>query len=315
MIKVATTLLVAILALVASASAQSQPATPSTAQREPALVSAKDKSDADIFLSGALTSASNADTVYAWDVKWTYPKGERSLDEGLNNTFVFSPRIEFTANKGTNANPDRIFAGGETELVFTTANWAGGNVSWISWFNTAGAEFDRDRVTKAFTYQSYGRFNFRTFAPSVTGSDGKPCTQCTSSSVAFVPRIEAGIELGKNFENKLSSDGSGAVTRLYAGATGYYEFGVKWARFSYSYQVRKPLRDEVFVMKPKSGDAVLLLDSKARQYLELSPIIQVGNWFALKPTFKRGSLPPAFNYIDNEFSLSIQFAAKTNPAR
>jgi hypothetical protein len=253
--------------------------------------------------------------VYAWDLKWTYPKGERSLDEGLNNTFVYAPRLEFTANKGTDANPDRIFAGGETELVFTTANWAGGHVSWISWFNTAGAEFDRDRVTKAFTYFSYARFNFRTFAPTITGPEGELCTECTASNLAFVPRLEAGIELGKNFENKLDTDGSGTVTRLYAGATGYYEFGVKWARFSYIYQVRKPLRDEVFLRKPKTGDLVLVLDSNARQYIELSPIIQVGTWFALKPTFKRGSLPPAFNYVDNEFSLSIQFAAKTNPAR
>jgi hypothetical protein len=133
--------------------------------------------------------------------------------------------------------------------------------------------------------------------------------------VAFVPRVEAGIELGKNFENKLSPDGSGTVTRLYAGATGYYEFGLKWARLSYIYQVRKPLRDEVFLKTPKTGDAVIVLDSKARQYIELSPIIQVGTWFALKPTFKRGSLSPAFNYIDSEFSLSIQFAAKTNQPR
>lgn len=284
------------------------------AQQGP-LVSAKDKTDADIFLSGALTSAGNADTVYAWDMKWTYPKGEIPLDQGLNNTFIYSPRLEFTANKGTNANPDRIFAGGETELNFATGNWAGGRLSWISWFNTAGAEFDRDRVTKAFTYQSYARLNFRTFAPRVVGADGEPCPQCSPSNVAFVPRLEAGVEFGKNFENKLTAAGSGGISRLYVGTTGFYEFGLSWARFSYILQLRKPLRDEVFFRKPKTGDPAITLDSNARYYVELSPIIQVGNWFALKPTFKRGTLPPAFNYIDNEFSLSIQFAAKTNSSR
>jgi hypothetical protein len=32
-------------------------------------------------------------------------------------------------------------------------------------------------------------------------------------------------------------------------------------------------------------------------------------------TYKRGSLPPAFNYVDGEFSVSLQVAARAKGSR
>src|SRR5690348_12621551 len=68
------------------------------------------KNEADIFATGAMTSAANANVVYAWDIKFNYPKKEWGLDQNSDHWMVLSPKLEFVANKGTNANPDRISA-------------------------------------------------------------------------------------------------------------------------------------------------------------------------------------------------------------
>src|SRR5262245_60533375 len=79
-------------------------ATPSLAQLT--LEPAKDRAEADVFLGGALTSASEASTVYTWDIKLTYPRVFRALDTDQRRWLSTSPIVEFVANKGTDANPD-----------------------------------------------------------------------------------------------------------------------------------------------------------------------------------------------------------------
>jgi hypothetical protein len=134
--------------------------------------------------------------------------------------------------------------------------------------------------------------------------------QQESSNLAFVPRFELGVELGKNLLNKLHVDGSGRVARLYAGATAYQELGTPWLLISVTYQLRVPFADEIAFRKLRNGTTELTLNQDTRQFLEIAPQVKVGNWFSLKPTYKRGALPPAFTYVDNEFSLAVQFAAK-----
>ena len=261
-----------------------------------ALEPAADKSSADIFLSGALTAAGNADTIYTWDIKFTYPKIEKRLGSS-DHWFVASPTLEFVANKGTNANPDRIAVGGVGEVHFYTFGLFGRQIPNVVWSNVVTEEFDRDRVTRALAYQTAARLAFRTFS-------------FRNASVAFVPRVEGGVEVGQNYENRLQSDGSGRVTRLYGGATVYQELGVPWLTLSFAYQVRRPLQEEIFLRKHGDGRVELRLTKETRHYVEVAPLFKVGKWFSLKPTYKHGSLPPAFNYVDGEFSLSLLFSAK-----
>lgn len=270
---------------------------------------AADKQSADIFLAGALTSASNAQTIYAWDIKFTYPKLMREIRES-GHWFHFSPRIEFTANKGTDANPDRVLIAGNEEIDFFTADLFGKYLPNVIWVNVAGAEFDRDRKTKSFTYQSLARLAFKTL-----GWPGKLDEQGVEGPpFAFLPRLEIGFETGTNVKNRLQVDGSGAVSRLYFASTIFQDFSLGWLTFSLSYQLRKPFNEEVFFHKARPGSGApddLRLTKDVRHYVELAPIIKIGKgYFSLKPTFKRGSLPPAFTYVDNEFSVSIQVAAK-----
>jgi hypothetical protein len=264
---------------------------------------ATDKSAADIFLSGALTSAGNADTVYTWDIKFTYPKIEKRLGRS-SNWLIASPVFEFAANKGTNANPDRISVGGVAAIDFFAGNITRRVVPDVIWSNTVAGEFDRDRTTKGVTYQTTGRLAFRTFFPN--GG---------SAPVSFVPRVEGGVEVGENYVNKLQATGSGRVGRLYGGATAFQELGLPWLTLSVIYQVRRPLRDEISLRSPRVGPNDLRLTTMVRHYVEITPQFRLAKWMFLKPTYKRGSLPPAFNYVDGEFSLSLQVGAKAKGSR
>lgn len=161
----------------------------SAAHAQP-LVPATDKASADIFLSGALTSAANAETVYTWDVKLTYPRVETRLGRS-SNWLLASPVFEFAANKGTNANPDRIAAGGAAAIDFFTGSITRRLVPDVLWLHTVTGEFDRDRTTRGLMYQMAGRLAFRTF---FTGA---------RAPLAFVPRVEGGFELGENYVNRL----------------------------------------------------------------------------------------------------------------
>jgi hypothetical protein len=74
-------------------------------------------------------------------------------------------------------------------------------------------------------------------------------------------------------------------------------------------QLRKPFRDEVYLYKTDDSTE-LRLSREARHYTEVAVVVSLRGYVSLKPTYKRGTLPPAFNYVDNEFSLALQFGAK-----
>jgi len=262
------------------------------------LVPTDNKAEADIFATGAMTAAGNADTVYAWDLKSNYPKKEWPLGASANHWFVFSPKLEFVANKGTNANPDRLSAAGNLEMWLFTSDVTGALLPNVVVANVLGAEFDRDRVTKAFAVQSLVRGVFRTFGPDQQ-----------LDTLGFVPWLEAGVETGKNFENKLQPDGSGTIGRFYAGVNAYQRLGRPWIAVTGIHQFRKPFHEEIFLRKSETGTD-LRLSKDARHYTEIALIINVQKFLSIKPTYKRGTLPPAFNYLDNEFSLALQFGAK-----
>jgi hypothetical protein len=126
----------------------------------------------------------------------------------------------------------------------------------------------------------------------------------------FAPWLEAGVETGKNLRNKLQEDGSGAVVRFYAGVNLYQRVGVPWAAVTAIYQFRRPFTEEVWFRQLNPGVTEVQLNDDPRHYLELAVVISLQKYLAIKPTYKRGTIPPAFSYLDNEFSLALQVGAK-----
>ena len=76
-----------------------------------------------------------------------------------------------------------------------------------------------------------------------------------------------------------------------------------------TYQYRGPLRGEVFTKQ--LGDKLFspTLSAKARHYVELGIDVGIGDYFAIKPKYKWGSLPPAFTFLEHQYSVSLEVKA------
>ena len=249
---------------------------------------AKRRDDADIFLSGAMTAAKNAASSYQWDIKIAYPKykGEH---------WFVSPLIDFVANKGTDANPDKAKFVSSVGYAIPVSTPQFNLIPEVQIINESGGEFDREFATKGFVSSTYARVLFRTFGSTV--------------GERVAPLFDFGMDFGSNLSNKLSKDGSGAVARIYAGTSWYKELGSPNVVMVAAYQVRIPLRDEIF--QQKIGDGTRrFLSTKARHFVEIGFDYGLSKYFSLKPKYRWGSLPPAYSFLDHQLSIALEIKAQ-----
>lgn len=257
--------------------------------------SGKSRSLSDIYLAGSLVSAKGTDTIYSWDIRIAYPKLINKNLKGGKRWFSLSPLVEFVANEGTDANPDRGKIAGQICYKFDPTNGQR-TIIETQWLTDIGAEFDRDIETRNFNVGTFLRLLFKTFG---------------HNRYAFVPELEFGFEFGRNFRNKISEKGSGNFGRIYIGFNVYQELGSENIVLLANYQYRGLLRNEVFSEKIEDEFA-WSLTKKARHYVEVGISIPIGELFSITPKFKRGSLPPAFTFINNQFSVNLELKAVRN---
>ena len=250
---------------------------------------AKRREDADIFLSGAMVTARNATPIYQWDIKVAYPKYKGTV-------FFASPLVDFVANKGTDANPDKAKLAAQLgwAIPTSTPNW--NLIPEVQVISETGGEFDREFATKSFVQSTFARVLFRTFFTSMPGE-------------RFAPLFDAGIDLGDNRSNKLSPAGSGRVTRLYGATSLYKELGSPKVVLVANYQYRAPLHAEIFTHKVRS-QTTLTLTRKPRHFVEIGIDYGLSPYFAFKPKYRWGALPPAYNQLDHQLSVSFEIKAQ-----
>jgi hypothetical protein len=119
-----------------------------------------------------------------------------------------------------------------------------------------------------------------------------------------------------NYASKIQKQGSGSVGRVFGSLSVYQQLGTERLELVGHYQIRKPMTDEVFQRKPTTrGDPQFSLTSKSRHYVELgldwSPSESL-SYLTLKPKYRHGSAPPAFNFLEHPFSISPEFKADVN---
>jgi hypothetical protein len=291
------------------------------------LTKANGREDSDIYASGTLVGAQNATTIYAFDAKFayryfthTFQRFNRSLQQNESTRWDIRtrPLLEYVTNKGTRSSPDKINLGAELGLVrrFVRSPTAQGvgkvkprNIQLV--FNPRG-EFDRKATTRSFVSGIFSRTVF----PTLPGLN--------ASFLNIAPLIEAGIEQGHNYRNKLQQEGSGRVSRWYAAfvATIWHcEFDAmeksrnpcKWSDkvVELRYEYRGPRRDEIVTERSEAPE-VRFLSTKPRHYADIALRIPITPYIAIKPQYKWGSQPPAFPFLDHQYTLNLEMSAKGN---
>ncbi|MGC4052790.1 MAG: hypothetical protein QM757_25960 [Paludibaculum sp.] len=148
-------------------------------------------------------------------------------------------------------------------------------------------EHTTNRISRDFTYTNFvyaTRFKIysRGWSPT-TGS-------------RFYVRPFLGVDVGRNLASEVAAPRDQTILRPVAGSD-YIRY---W-----------PLNHEVLITTDKSGSILTpSVGTKARDHIKAGVGIDFNKWAGVKVAYKRGSLPPAFKFVDNKVTLSLVIKAK-----
>ena len=249
---------------------------------------AKGKTDADVYLSGAATSARNSKPLYSIESKFQYL-------QSLRRYGAIGGKATFVSDEGSDVDPDSITAAGSYEKVFVFG--LGTGIILNSDF--LGGEFDKEDKTRNLT----------------TGLDGTLVLPSARFTDTFFGAMEflAGFEGGKNFKNEMDTDGIGGFWRWKFGANAYLLAlrppVFNRITFNTEYKVRLPRSSEPFTEKV-NGQEMTFMTKKPRHYVGSDLDLLFSPAYGLSLKYRYGSLPPAFKLVDHKVSVGFTLKLK-----
>jgi hypothetical protein len=162
--------------------------------------------------------------------------------------------------------------------------------------------------------------------PSVTGAIGhtfvrgdpkNPGAKTVTASIGL--ELSGGLEFGSNLKNDF------AVANKTIGGQGWFLRGVPSATcylivpkvlrlskisITSSYTARIPTTDEVFIETRHRANPVPELSSNTRNFVQNTINFMLTDYFGIQIKHQYGSLPPAFNLVQNSGSIGLIFALK-----
>ena len=170
--------------------------------------------------------------------------------------------------------------------------------------NFAGVEFDRKGKN----------LNFVSTPNVVLPFDFHTSTNGTVTNL-FSLDLKFGLEAGRNFRNSLNPDGYGGFLRTLGGGTGTIVFhtvpGFTKVVVVSAYEIRLPNSYELFGTTGSDGITRYVYSKKARHWVSSSVNFFFNDHWSFSAEHGYGSLPPAFNFTDQQLSLGLKFALRT----
>lgn len=248
---------------------------------------AKGQKDADIYFRGAATGQRGSGPLYSIEAKAGYL-------QSLRRKGAIGGRMTFVSDEGSDIDPDSITATGSYQKVFVI-NSPLGIILNSDFF---GGEFDKEGETR----------NLTTELDATLVLPSKRFGEQTFATMDFM----AGFEGGHNYEHPLNPDGLGGFWRPKVGVNAYLVAlqpkGFNRINLSASYLLRLPRSAEPFTEKI-DGEKITSLTKRPRHYVSIDNQFMFSPALGLTLSYRYGSLPPAFNFIDHKVSAGfvIQF--------
>jgi hypothetical protein len=261
----------------------------------------------DVYLEGMIAGARGEETVYSAEIIARYPPWRKRVGchpaAESRQYLRIAPYLEFFAGEGPLERLDRFRPAIEfTWIRDALSHGSRPLVRSRQWITQFGGEFDRKFDTKSVIATSFYRWEFSTLPDQPRGP--------AKLALSNVPTFDAGMELGNNFQNRVRENGSGLVARLYAAVNDRQELLTKRAALVGTYQYRGPLRQEVAVQRI-NRESINLLTAKPRHFVEVGLEFPFSG-INVKPVYRWGSLPPAFDFLDHSYAVSLEFKAKAS---
>jgi hypothetical protein len=275
---------------------------------------AKTKDDADLYVSGGVLAGPATKPIWMVDAKGGigWPMGQTFHWIGAMGTFQVNPDAKPPVDSG-DANPDSITLYAQMDRLWPVAMPLLYGIQGV--LRPIGGEFSSD--PRSGNLMTAGQVTF--LSDPVAG--------------AFVIDPVVGYEIGSNrqkpdelFDRPVDLSSYDKIRRLLAGISAKYYFfqqkittdSVYRVVLSFSWTGRFLGTDEPFVRSQFVPDdegigtraKVLELNDGSRHYVEASAAWNVSPLLGLEWKYTRGSLPPLFQYVDQQFSFGVAFKTK-----
>ncbi|HYH86613.1 MAG TPA: hypothetical protein VEX60_14265 [Pyrinomonadaceae bacterium] len=253
---------------------------------------AKGKSDADIYFSGEAATARESKPEYSIEAAGAYLYNIRAK-RGVGKVDLGSIGVKGTFNSGSasSIDPDSITLGGTYRKLFVVGKASGFALN----SDFIGFELDKENETRNLVTE----FSIN-YVPS-----GWLIGKNKVASIDFI----GGIEGGHNYKNALAPDGIGNFYRWKVGANTYFTIFKPFkslARITYNteYKLRLPQSAEIF-SRTIDGEELKTLTRKPRHYAATDLNFMFSDAIGIALKHRYGSLPPAFNLVDNKVSVGL----------
>jgi hypothetical protein len=307
-------------------------------QKAAALSAAKGRDDADLYASGGYIAGLGTKPIMILDIKAGYSDSLENYGKllGGKSSATASPPAkhpnlrlgfygEFNSNVGAMPPSDRTRLDPDSVLGYTTLSQSVAlkhnpllySLKWE--IQPVGGEFARSSPESNFI--SGGRIRF--LSELVTKK---------SWGLDLIPSV--GFEGGKNlnhpsmlFSRPVDLSRFNGIARLRGGANAnlyiYRKLGTPGDDYSFTFTgswiARVPFTAEPFTTSAYLPDptmpanitrqSVVNLRTNTRHYVEADAVWNVSKLFGFSATYKYGSLPPLFEFVDHQVSLGVLFKA------
>jgi len=278
---------------------------------------AKSKDDADIYVLGALIAGPATKPIWMLDAKGSigWPTGQLYHWFGIGGTFQINPGAKPPADT-SDVNPDSITFFAQMDRLRQHSFLGGVIYGYQAIIRPVGAEYASETPNANITTTS----QLTLFS--------KPLLH---NSLVVDPLV--GYEFGRNLEkpDKLLGrpvdlrDYNAIARLLFGGSARYYVFQSKVTPtevyrvvLSASWQARALGPDEPFVRSGYAPDAsgkitrqkLLVMNDDVRHFVEAGLSWNASPLVGFDVKYKRGSLPPLFQFVDPQITVGVTFKAK-----
>jgi hypothetical protein len=272
-----------------------------SAQKKPnaekTFTAAKGKSDADIYFSGSAAAEKNSKPSYSIDSKFGYFHNLARLkpDGKYKDLGSIGGTGTFVSSQNSTVDPDSITAAVTYQRAFLFGPSPTGIILNA---NFIGGEFAKKNKNR----------NLVTGVDATLVLPSKRLNKSEKSPAFATVDFLVGVETGHNYKNELKPKGIGNFWRPKVGADFYFVVlkpGIfDRITFSTQYLLRLPQSAEMF-KETVNGAKKMFLTTRPRHYLASDLNFMVGPAYGISLKYRYGSLPPAFQLVNNNVSIGL----------
>jgi hypothetical protein len=251
------------------------------------------KDDSRYYFNGQITHTSGTDVTGTYDLKIAYQTWYH------NTNLMQGPIFTLQGGNDPQGDPDSMTIGWTFSYPLIRSQTPGPFLA-LAWENSPHIESTRD-----FTYTNFvWSTRFKMISRSWTAQSG--------ARVYFRPY--GGLEYGKNLASEVQAARDQTVIRPLIGSTFAVVVPIAGdASFSLTgeYIRRWPLRNEVLISTDKTGAVVTTsAGTTVRDDFNGGITLNFTKYAGVKFGYERGSIPPAFKFVDNKVTFGLLIKVK-----